>query len=96
MCIYIYIEREGVMDKLPVEVIRRIYEYGSTYQIWQSFDTIDCSLFIYNCRICFKPYNNCCCYCVVCKTCLKFCQQIYYDERSTYEDELKMIIALSG
>ena len=50
--------------------------------------------FIYNCRICFKPYNNCCCYCVVCKTYLKFCQQIFHDEMSTYEDELKMITAL--
>ena len=49
---------------------------------------------VYHCRICFKPYNNCCCYCGVCKTYLKFCQQIYYDELSTYEDELKMITAL--
>ena len=32
----------------------------------------------------------------MCKTYLKLCQQMYYDERSTYEDELKMIIALSG
>ena len=44
--------------------------------------------FIYNCQICFKPYNNCC-YCVVCKTYLKLCQHIYYDQFSTYEDELE-------
>ena len=84
------------MDKLPVEVIRRIYEYGSTYKI--KFDKVLTQLsahcFIYNCRICFKPYNNCYCYCSRCKTYLKFCQQIYYDEMSTYEDELKMITAL--
>ena len=33
------------MDNLPVEVIREIYSYDDTYQIWQGFDTIDCSLF---------------------------------------------------
>ena len=86
------------MDKLPVEVIRKIYEYDPTFKL--EFDKVlkqmTAHCFIYNCRICCKPYNNCCCYCVVCKTYLKLCQQIYYDERSTYEDELKMIIALSG
>ena len=84
------------MDNLSVEVIRKIYEYDSTYKI--KFDKVLTQLtafcFIYHCRICFKPYNNCCCYRVVCKTYLKFCQQIYYDEMSTYEDELKMITAL--
>ena len=58
------------MDKLPVEVIRKMYEYDNTYKI--TFDKVLTQLtahcFIYNCRICFKPYNNCCCYCVVCKT----------------------------
>ena len=86
------------MDKLLVEVIRKIYEYDSTFKI--KFEKVLKQLaahcFIYNCRICRKPYNTCCCYCVVCKTYLKFSQQIYYDERSTYEDEFKMIIALSG
>ena len=84
------------MDNLPVEVIRKIYEYDSTYKI--KFDKVLTQLtsycFIYHCRICFKPYNNCCCYCGVCKTYLKFCQQIFFDEMSTYEDELKMITAL--
>ena len=84
------------MDNLPVEVIRKIYSYDSTYKI--KFDKVltqlKAHIFIYNCRICFKPYNKCCCYCSVCKTYLKFCQQIYYDEMSTYEDELKMITAL--
>ena len=84
------------MDKLPSNIIQHIYEYDNTYK--DKFDKVLKQLtahcFIYNCRICFKPYNNCCCYCVVCKTYLKFCQQIYYDEMSTYEDELKMITAL--
>ena len=91
-----YVGRKRVMAKLPVEVIRRIYEYDSTYKI--RFDKVLTQLtahcFIYNYRICFEPYNNCCCYCVVCKTYLKLCQQIYFDEMSTYEDEFKMITAL--
>ena len=84
------------MDKLPVEVIRKIYEYDATFKL--KFDKVLAQLtahiFIYNCRICFKPYNKCFCYCSVCKTYLKFCQQIFYDEMSTYEDELQMITAL--
>ena len=84
------------MDKLPSNIIQHIYEYDNTYKekfdkVWKQL-TAHC--FIYNCRICFKPYNICCCYCVVCKTYLKFCQQTLYDEMSTYEDELKMITAL--
>ena len=86
------------MDKLPSTIIQHIYEYDSTYKI--KFDKVLKQMmahcFIYNCRTCFKPYNNCCCYCAVCKTYLKVCQQIYYDERSTYEDELEKIIALPG
>ena len=43
--IYIYRERERVMDKLLVEVIRKTYEYDSTFKIkFDSFETIDCSL----------------------------------------------------
>ena len=84
------------MGNLPVEVIRRIYEYDSTYKIKfaKVLTQLIAHCFIYNCRICCKPYNNCCCYGVVCKTYLKFCQQIYYDELSTYEDEVDMITAL--
>ena len=52
--------------------------------------------FIHNCQICFKPYDKCYCYCVVCKAYIKFGQQILYDEMSTYEDELEHVIALSG
>ena len=84
------------MDKLPSNIIQHIYEQDNTYK--EKFDKVLKQLtahcFIYNCRICFKPYNNCCCYCSRCKTYLKFCQQIYYDEMSTYEDELKMITVL--
>ena len=84
------------MDNLPAHIIQHIYEYDNTYK--EKFDKgltqLKAHIFIYHCRICFKPYNNCCCYCSVCKTYLKFCQQIYFDQLSTYEDELQVITAL--
>ena len=86
------------MDKLQIGVIRQIYEYDSTYKIkfGKVLKQLTAHCFIYNCRICLKPSNNCCCYCSVCKTYFKLCQQIYYEDRSTHEDELNMIIGLSG
>ena len=57
------------MGNLPVEVIREIYEYDSTYKI--KFDKVltqlTAHIFIDHCRICVKPYNNCYCYCSRCK-----------------------------
>ena len=84
------------MDKLPSTIIQHIYEYDNTYKIKvdKVLKQLTAHRFIYNCRICCKPYNNCCCYCAVCKPYLKFCHNIYYDEMSTYEDEFKMITAL--
>ena len=77
------------MDNLPIEVMRTTYEYYYTYNI--KFDKmlkqLSAHCFIYNGHKCFKPWNNCCCYCSVCNTYLKLCHQIYYDEKSTYEDE---------
>ena len=89
------------MDKLPSAIIQFIYEYDPTYkvEIGKVLKQLTAHCFIYRCCICCKHYNNCCCYCSVCKTYktyLKLCQQIYYDERSTYEDELEQIIASSG
>ena len=84
------------IDNLPVEVIRQIYSYDSTYK--EHFDKVLKQMmthcFIYNCHKCFKPWNNFYCYCKVCKTHLKFCHQISYDEMSTYEDEIEAIIPL--
>ena len=84
------------MDKLPSTIIQHIYEYDNTYREKSDkvLKQLTAHCFIYNCRICCKPYDKCYCYCSVCKTYLKFCQQIYYDEYSTYEDELELIIAL--
>ena len=48
--------------------------------------------FVYRCQIWFKPCNRCSCYCGTCRIYLSFCQQIYYDQDSVYEDELNDII----
>ena len=50
--------------------------------------------FIYHCHQCFKPWNSCFCECSICKTHLKFSHQLFYDEMSTYEDELEAVIPL--
>ena len=78
--------------------IQHIYEYDSTYKIKfaKVLKQLSAHCFIYRCHIRFKPYFNYCCYCAVCKTYLKLCHQIYYDEKRTYEDELEKVIALSG
>ena len=75
------------MDKLPSTIIQHIYEYDNVKQLSAHF-------FIYNCQICFKPYNNCCCYCAACKAYLKLCQQTFYGQYSTYEDDLNDTIQL--
>ena len=85
------------MDKLPVEVIRKIYEFDSTYR--EVFNRVLIQLrvnfFIYNCHLCHRRWNVCYCYCSVCRTYLKYCHQIYYDENSVYEDnDLPDIIPL--
>ena len=86
------------MDKLPSNIIQHIYEYDNTYNIkfGKVLKQLSAHCFIYNCHKCFKPCNKCYCSCSVCKTYLKFCKQKYYDEMSTYEDELEKVIALSG
>ena len=58
------------MDKLPIGVIRQIYEYDNTFKVkfCKVLKQMMAQCFIHNCRTCFKPYNNCCCYCSVCKT----------------------------
>ena len=86
------------MNNLPIDIIRNIYEYDNTYreQYDKTLRQLRCHCLIYRCSECFKPYNRCYCYCKVCKTYLKFCQQIYFNEDSTYEDELEAVIGLSG
>ena len=84
------------MDKLPSTIIQHIYEYDDTCNI--KFDKVlkqlSAHCFICNCHKCFKPWNNCYCYCLVCQTYLKYCHQIFYDAMSTYDNELVIIIPL--
>ena len=85
-----------MMDKLPVEAIRKIYEHDHTDEI--KFDKVLTQLtahcFIYRCSECFKEWNKCFCYCKTCRTYLRPCHQIYFDEESTYEDDLNDIVQL--
>ena len=86
------------MDKLPPTTTQRTYEYVNIYKIKFGAKTVlkqlSAHCFIYNCHKCFKPWNNCYCYCLVCKTCLKYCHQIVYDEMSTCDDDLNDVIQL--
>ena len=86
------------MDKLPSNIIQHIYEYANIYKIkfYKVLKQLSAHCFIYRCRICFNEWDNCYCYCVNCRTYLRFCQQINYTQDSTYDDELENIIALSG
>ena len=85
------------MNNLPIGIIRNIYDYDNTYR--ESFDKTLRQLrvfcFVYRCSECFKPYNKCYCYCNVCKTYLRFCKQIYFENHDPEEDELNGIIELS-
>ena len=86
------------MDKLPPTTTQRTYEYVNIYKIKFGAKTVlkqlSAHCFIYNCHKCFKPWNNCYCYCPVCKTYFKYCHKIFYDGMSTYEDDLNDVIQL--
>ena len=49
------------MDKLPSNIIQHIYENDNTYKekFGKVLKQLTANCFIYNCRICFKLYNNC-------------------------------------
>ena len=84
------------MDNLPIEITRKIYEYDSTYR--EIFNRVLIQLrvnfYIYNCHECYCRWNKCFCWCQVCKTYLKYCHQIYFDENDNYDDDLPDIIQL--
>ena len=85
------------MDKLPVEITRKIYEYDSTYRdiFKRVLIQLRVNFYVYNCHLCCRPWKSCYCYCSVCKTYLKYCHQIYYNQDDDYEeDDLPDIIPL--
>ena len=75
---------------LPVEILRHIYEYDSTYrdEFERSLVRIKVDFYLYKCNDCHKRWQKCNCYCKTCKTYKRFCQQIYYDEGDEVEDTL--------
>ena len=84
------------MDKLQIEVIRRIYEYESTYKIkfGKVLNQLSAHIYIHKFSECFKEWNKCFCYCKICRTYLRFCHQIFFDKDSVYEDDLNDIVQL--
>ena len=58
------------MGKLPTTIIQHMYEHENIYK--DMFDKVlkqmTAHCFIQNSCKCFKPWNNCYCYCEVCKT----------------------------
>ena len=66
------------MDKVQSNIIQHTYVYDSTYNIkfGKVLKQMVAHCFIYNRRTCFMPYNNCCCYCAVCKTYLFFVSKL--------------------
>ena len=84
------------MGSLPVGVSRQIYSYDHTHK--EHFDKVLIQLnmhcFIYRCSGCFKPYNQCFCYCRTCRTCLRFCRHIYFQMGDMTEDGVEDIVGL--
>ena len=72
---------------LPVEILRNIYEYDSTYRdvFERSLMIIKVDFYLYKCVDCHKRWQKCNCYCKTCKTFKRFCQQIYYEEDDDME-----------
>ena len=84
------------MDTLPIEIIRKIYEYDSTYKemFGNTLLQLRCYAFIYRCSDCFKPFNRRFCYCPDCRTFKRFCKQIYYAPSDMEDDDLESIIQM--
>ena len=85
------------MDKLPTTIIQQTYEYDPTYK--DMFDKVMIQLnvhtFNYRCSECYRHYNNCYCYRKTCRTFLRFCRQLHFDQNSMTEDDLEQIIPMT-
>ena len=84
------------MDKLSTTIIQHIYDYDSTYKV--KFDKMllhmNMHCCIYRCSECFKPYNQCFCYCQTCGTYLRFCEQLYFKDGDMTEEDIIDITGL--
>ena len=50
--------------------------------------------FVYRCSECFKPYNQCFCYCQACGTYLRSCKQLYFKDGGMTENDIIYIVDL--
>ena len=70
--------------------------YASTYNV--KFDKVLLQMkmhwFMCRCSECFKPYNQCVCYCQTCGTCFRFCKQLYFKDGDMTEDDIIDIVGL--
>ena len=79
------------MDKLPTTIIKPIY---MNMKILINSKLIKLHCFMYRCSECFKPYNQCCCYCQTCGTYLRFYKQLYVKDGDMTEDDIIDIVGL--
>ena len=86
------------MDTLPSTIIQYIYiyEYDNTYKIkvGKGLFQMKAHCFIYRCSECFKPYNQCFCYCQTCGPYLRFCKQLYFKGGDMTEDDIIDMVGL--
>ena len=81
----------------PDEVLQNMHKYDNTCK--NIFDKVLLQLnmycLIYRCSECFKPYNQCFCYCKTCRTYFRFCRQLYFaDGDMTEDDDCEDIVGL--
>ena len=84
------------MDNIPFEAIRQIYSYDPTYKyiICKVLISLNIHCLIYRCSECYKPYNQCVCYCQTCRTYLRLCKQLYFKDGDMTEADLEDIVGL--
>ena len=84
------------MCKSQTTIIQHIYESDSTYKV--KFDKVLLQMqmhcFINRCSDCFKPYNQCFCYCQTCGTYSRYCKQLYFKDGDMTEDDIIDIVGL--
>ena len=85
------------MGKLPTTVIQQIYGYDNSYKdiVGKVMIQLNLHCFIYGGSECYKPYNQCVCYCQTCRTFLRFCRQLYFKDGDMTEEDLEQVIPMT-
>ena len=86
------------MGKLPMGVVGQIYSYDPTYRerLGKVLLQLNMHCFTYRCSECCRHYNECYCYCETCRTSLRFCRQLYFDQHSMTEVDLEDIVPMTN